>query len=72
LESLDYDFRTRTGQLHFPAGDCCDMAGAIEVVTAIDPKAEVIRTYAGGEEDPSYKKNVGGSPDWTALPRGRP
>ncbi len=67
VESLSYDFRTREGRLEMPDGNCCDMEGAVGLFTAIDPKAETIRTFAGGKPDTVYRKDAGDTPGWAAL-----
>jgi hypothetical protein len=61
-----YDFRTRTGRLDFPTGDCCDMSGAIALFKAVDPSVRVIETFAGGEPDTVYRLDG----EWSALARG--
>lgn len=63
---LSYDFRTRTGRLDFPADNCCDMAGAIAIFTAIDPEVAAIETYAGGKPDTSFRLD-NGSREWKTL-----
>jgi hypothetical protein len=63
---MTYDFRSRTGRLDFPAGDCCDMTGAVSIFTAIDPEVRAIETYAGGEPDVFYRRNGRG---WSAYVR---
>lgn len=54
IEQLSYDFRTRTGRLDFPECNCCDMEGAIEIFTSIDPGVLSIVTYAAGKLDTVY------------------
>jgi hypothetical protein len=71
ITSLTYDFCTRTAHLYFPGLHCCNMAGAIALVTAIDPKAEVIQTHSGKELDTVYRRRGGGAADWTAARPGR-
>jgi len=70
VQHLSYDFRTRTGELHFPECNCCDMGGAVALFRAIDPDVRLIRTFAGGRPDTVYRFNVGDSGEWSAfLPR---
>jgi hypothetical protein len=40
------------------------MRGALALFTAIDPKAEMIRTFSGGKPDTLYRKKAG---EWEAL-----
>jgi hypothetical protein len=67
VETLSYDWRTRTGEVHFPQHNCCDMSGCNDVFVAIDPEVRMIRTFTGGKHDTVYKKYVSDSPDWTVL-----
>ncbi len=66
LQRLVYDARTRTGRLDFPPANCCDMTGAINLFTAIDPDVRVIETFAGGVPDKVYRREDG---EWAALTR---
>ena len=59
VQNLEYDFRTWTGKLYFPAGNCCDMSGAVRIFTGIDPDVRVIETFAGGSRIPSTVRLVG-------------
>jgi hypothetical protein len=69
VQQLSYDFRTWTGRLDFPAGNCCDMSGAISIFTAIDPDVRVIETFAGGNADTIYRLSGEGRGEWEALMR---
>lgn len=62
---LRYDFAHRRGTLYFPANNCCDMGGAIQMFSAIDPGVEVIETYAGRRLDTTYRLSEDG---WQAIP----
>jgi hypothetical protein len=64
VRSLSYDWTTRTGELRFPLGNCCDMDGAVRLFQSIDPEVRVIRTYAGARPETWYER-IGGS--WTAY-----
>jgi hypothetical protein len=66
VQQAAYDARIGVGRLDFPAGCCCDMAGAIELFTAIDPHVEVIETLAGGEPDTVYRLNTRDG-EWKAF-----
>jgi hypothetical protein len=66
VQPLVYDARTRIGRLDFPAGDCCDMSGAIKLFTAIDPDVLAIETFSGGEPDTVYRFNARDR-EWTAF-----
>lgn len=57
--SLAYDFAGRSGTAIFAKDNCCDMQGAIDVFTAIDPEVIQITTYAGNERDTQYTKRNG-------------
>lgn len=59
VESIEYDFRTRTGRLLMPRQNCCDMDGCIEFFKQIDPLVEVIYTQSDGIRDTSYRKQHG-------------
>jgi hypothetical protein len=65
-ESLSYDFRTREGRLDMPAGQCCDMDGAVKLFAEIDRKVQTVRTFAGGKADTVYRKDEGGGSGWGA------
>jgi hypothetical protein len=69
VQKLQYDFRTKTGRLEFPEGDCCDMSGAISLFAAIDKDVRVIDTYAGGKPDTIYRRGQG-SEEWVVFLRG--
>jgi hypothetical protein len=52
VDSVSYDFATRTGTAHL--GGCCDMRGCIKLFAAIDPDVEKINTFDHGKPDTSY------------------
>lgn len=54
VDRLEYDFRAGKGVLHMRVGDCCDMAGCIELFQTIDPHVEAIDTFSGKKPDTSY------------------
>lgn len=64
LRRVEYDFISRTGFLYFPDGHCCDMEGAIDLISEIDSKVETIRTFSGRKEDTMYKLIKG---EWEAY-----
>jgi hypothetical protein len=66
VQQVAYDFRTQTARLDFPELNCCDMSGAIEMVTAIAPDVRVIETYAGGKPDTVFRRN---GDDWDTFMR---
>jgi len=55
-EGVDYDFRTRLGRLFMADGCCCDMGGAIDLFTRIDPRVVKIETLSGDTRDTIYEK----------------
>jgi hypothetical protein len=67
---LTYDYRTRTGAIYFPPGNCCDMRACVGRFVALDADVQLIRTFAGDEADTVYHKEAEGAPDgdgWTAY-----
>jgi hypothetical protein len=62
--SLAHDFRSHTGQLHLPDGDCCDMTGCVALFEGIDPQVTAINTYSGDKADTVYRKE---GTEWNAL-----
>ena len=68
VQQVAYDTRTRTGRLDFPEACCCDMTGAIQLFSAIDPEVPVIETFAGGEADTVFRFNPT-SREWTTFLR---
>jgi hypothetical protein len=64
VKTLTYDWTARTGLLYFPPANCCDMGGAIDLFTAIDPEVLLILTFAGDEHDTVYARSSGGQ--WVA------
>lgn len=67
VRSLEYDFARRCGILRLPALHCCDMGGALDLFTALDPEATEIWVYAGKEADVVYRKRAGDASGWCAL-----
>jgi hypothetical protein len=59
VKRLSYDFSTHTGEMYFPAGNCCDMDGAVALFTAIAPGVHLIRTFAGTEPDTIFRRHRG-------------
>lgn len=57
VQSLAYDFRTRTGRLTMPDGCCTAMAGCIRLFVAIDPHVVRIDTVSGHVPDTSYHRD---------------
>ncbi len=62
--------------LHFPGNNCCDMSGAIELATGLNPHVRRIETFSGDKPDtcymvvaaeqwPDYQVHVDGTP-WLA------
>ena len=49
--------------LELPAGNCCDMGGAIEIAEKIMPSVWRIATFMGGEPDTEYRFSGG---KWSA------
>jgi hypothetical protein len=58
VQRLTYDAQNRTGRLHFPQAECCDMRGAIKIFTGIDPEVQLIETFSGNEPDTIYQFNT--------------
>ena len=67
--SLVYDFRSHTGQLNLPDGDCCDMSGCLALFEAIDPKVTAINTHSGDKADTVYRKE---GTEWKAFLPSKP
>lgn len=49
-----------------PDGECCDMAGCLELFLAIDKKVRRVDTYSRGKPDTYYVRKSGGK--WKAMP----
>ena len=62
--SLAYDFRSHTGQLYMPDGNCCHMPGCVTLFESIDPKVTAIDTHSGDKADTVYRKD---GTEWNAL-----
>jgi hypothetical protein len=67
--SLAYDFRSQTGELYFPGGNCCDMSGCVAVFEGIDPKVTAINTYSGDEAETMCRKE---GKKWNAFLPSKP
>ena len=67
VRTLTYSFDRRCGSLYLPALHCCDMGGAIDLFSAIDPEVTEIHVYAGQQADVVYQKHAGDASDWCAL-----
>lgn len=63
VERLSYDYTTRTGRLHQPAGCCTDMSGVVALFRFLHPDVQKIETFAGGRPDTLYRLDGGA---WTA------
>lgn len=50
--------------LDMPAGNCCDMSGAIEIANKVMPKVRLISTFQGEKPDTEYRKLRG---KWFAV-----
>jgi len=51
-------------QLYFPAGQCCDMQGAICLATSASPSIATIYTWSGDQQDTCYQKT---SNEWSCA-----
>lgn len=60
VTGLSYDFDNRLGRLEIAANQCCDMGGCIRLFEGIDPKVEMIETFAGGKSDTIFKREPDG------------
>lgn len=65
IKLLTYDFSDHEGTAEFPADNCCDMQGIIDLFTHIDKGCKRIQTYANGKLDTVYKRDYYG--EWDAL-----
>ncbi len=70
VQSLTYDFRSKTGHLRLEDGHCTDATGCIRFFEQIDPAVETVVTWSGTRRDTSYQRSERG--DWTAQAAGRP
>jgi hypothetical protein len=67
---LSYDFNTREGLIHFPAGAQRDMRACIDLCKAIDPDVQAIITMVGGGQWMLYRRGKGpASQEWQAIDR---
>jgi hypothetical protein len=64
VRGLTYDFPLATAEIWMAEDSCTDMTGAIDMVTAIDPNAKTIITWAGKKRDTVYMKVEG---EWKAF-----
>lgn len=64
IERMEVDFIKHHVSMHFPAGNCCDMDGAIQVATRVDVNCKLITTSQNGRPDTFYKKQDGGWSAW--------
>lgn len=58
IERLTVDFARREITMHFPAGECCDMRGAVLVALDIFKDVNVIRTFSGTRPDTQYLRVI--------------
>jgi len=54
VKTLNYDFKTRVGQLFLEDRSCTDMSGCIGLFKKIDPDVRAIQTIAGKRRDTYY------------------
>lgn len=54
VKTVEYDFATRRGRLVMGDRSCTDMSACIALFKAIDPKVEIICTFAGERADTIY------------------
>ena len=64
VESVAYDFQTRTGTLRMAADNCCDMGGCIAFFVRVDPAVSRIETFSGSSPDTIYARTRG---HWNAV-----
>jgi hypothetical protein len=55
VTGIEYSFVHHAGRLYMERGCCCDMTDCINFFRKIDPEVESIRTFAGIEEDTTYR-----------------
>jgi hypothetical protein len=67
VAGLAYDFDTRTGTLHIPSNECCNMTACIALFEQIDAGVEQINTVAGNKPDTIYQHKGG---QWLASDNG--
>ena len=54
-----YNFKIRSGTLGLAVGQCCDMAGCVDLFERIDPEANNILVYSGTRKDVLYIRRLG-------------
>jgi hypothetical protein len=64
VESIEYDFQTRSGIVRMPWMNCTDMMGCIRLFEAIDPEVRSIQTLEAGHPDTQYIRMPSGK--WQA------
>ena len=53
--------------IDLPAGNCCDMTGAIEIAKSVCPLVSKVETYVGGVRDTAYSLHIrAGKLEWEA------
>ncbi|WP_247997509.1 hypothetical protein [Brucella tritici] len=67
VNSIHYDFHTKTGTVFMAEDSCTDMSGCIAFFERIDPQALLVRTLAGEEDDTVYRR---GPRRWSAFAPG--
>jgi hypothetical protein len=65
VTGIECDFINHTARLHMDHGCCCDMADCIDYFRKLDPDVELIRTFAGAEDDTIYRRSPDG--EWKAF-----
>lgn len=65
VRRVAYDFATHTGELHMPAGCCCDMTGCVRYFGRIGRGVKLIRCFAGDVHRYNYERT---GKQWRYVP----
>ena len=68
IRRIEYDFRSRAGQLFMEKDNCCDAYGCVALFQRIDKRVRLIETYAGELPDMVFSRIDG---QWESLDRRR-
>jgi hypothetical protein len=66
VHRVEYDFRSKVGNLFMAPAHNCDMTGCVALFKAIDPKVKMIATFSGDRPDTLYLSR---GDEWEALRR---
>jgi hypothetical protein len=69
VTGIEYNFCSHAGRVYMERDCCVDMTDCVNYFRRLDPNVAAIRTFAGVEEDASYRRLPDGR--WEARHKGR-